>query len=97
MNKGELTRALASRAGITRISAEAVIDALFGTKAGEGIIASELEGEGEVSITGFGKFHIRTRAARTGRNPRTGETIQIAAGRYPVFKAGKSLKDRVSG
>ena len=72
-------------------------DALFGTKAGEGIIASELEGEGEVSITGFGKFHIRTRAARTGRNPRTGETIQIAAGRYPVFKAGKSLKDRVSG
>ena len=94
MNKGELTRALASQTGITRISAEAVINALFGS---EGIIASELAAEGEVSITGFGKFHIRSRAGRTGRNPRTGESIQIAASRYPVFKAGKSLKDRVSG
>ncbi len=97
MNKGELTRTLASQTGLTRAKAEEVIDALFGTKSGEGIIASELDGDGEVSITGFGKFHNKTRAARSGRNPATGETIQIAAGRYPAFKVGKSLKDRVSG
>ena len=97
MNKGELTRALADQADLKKAKAEEVIDALFGTRPGEGIIANELDADGEVSITGFGKFHNRTRAGRVGRNPATGETIQIAAGRYPAFKVGKSLKDRISG
>jgi DNA-binding protein HU-beta len=94
MNKTELRDALAARAGLTKRDAEGVIDTLFATDRG-GIIAGELKAGRRVQITGFGTFESRRREARKGRNPQTGEEINIAAGRYPAFKAGKGLKDRV--
>ena len=66
------------------------------TKPGKGIIAIELDAGRKVRLTGFGTFATKHRAARTGRNPATGATIQLAAKTYPTFKAGKGLKDRVA-
>lgn len=94
MNKTELRDALASKAGLTKTEAEKVITALFATDRG-GIIAGELKAGRRVQITGFGTFETRRRSARKGRNPQTGDTINIAASRNPAFKAGKGLKDRV--
>lgn len=95
MNKTELRDALASKAGFTKKSAEEAVNALFGTDRG-GIIASELRAGRRVQITGFGTFEPRTRKARTGRNPQTGAELRIKASRYPAFKAGRALKDRVA-
>lgn len=93
MNKTEMVAALARRTEISQSKAAEVVDAIFSTVAGEGLIAGELQNGGEVSIGGFGKFETRTRDARMGRNPATGATIQIAAKRAPAFKAAKNLKD----
>jgi len=94
MNKTELRDALAHKTGLTKKDAEETLAALFSTERG-GIISSELRAGRRVQITGFGTFEQRKRRARKGRNPQTGASIQIAAARYPAFKAGKGLKDRV--
>lgn len=93
MNKSELVQSLSSRADIKKTEAQRVIDSLFGSD--DGIITSALKQGDRVQITGFGTFETRERKARTGRNPRTGEEIQIAASTSPSFRAGKGLKEAV--
>ncbi len=90
MNKGELIEAVADSAGISRADATKAVDAVLDS------ITSTLANGGSVSLVGFGTFSVKARAARTGRNPRTGEPIQIAASNVPGFKAGKALKDAVN-
>lgn len=94
MNKSELRDALASKTGLTKRDSEEAINALFATDRG-GIIANELRSGRRVQVTGFGTFESRSRKARQGRNPQTGQSIRIAAAQYPAFKAGRGLKDRV--
>lgn len=89
MNKSELVAAMAEKAEITKKNAGEALDALLE------IVSEQLEAGNEVALTGFGTFKTRVQAARTGRNPQTGETIQIAEKTVPVFKAGKTLKDAV--
>ncbi len=96
MNKTELAQKLAKKTGLSQAQAAEVVDTIFSSKSGEGIIAVELDAGRKVSISGFGTFETRRRGARAGRNPATGETIQIAAKTYPAFKAAKGLKDRVA-
>lgn len=96
MNKTEMAEKLAGQTDISRAKAIEVIDAIFSTDPGKGIIAVELDADRDVSIAGFGKFEARRRGAREGRNPATGETIQIAAKKVAAFKAAKGLKDRVA-
>jgi DNA-binding protein HU-beta len=96
MNKSEMAEKLASKCDISQAKAAEVISCIFDTKPGTGIIAVELDADRDVSIAGFGKFETRRRAARTGRNPATGASIFIPAKKYPAFKAGKGLKDRVA-
>ncbi len=93
MNKSELVDALANATGMTKSDAGRAIDALFSTDGG--VIAKALRKGNRVQITGFGTFETKNRKARTGRNPRTGETIRIKATRTPGFRAGKGLKDAV--
>ena len=93
MNKSELVDALAAAAGMTKTDSSRAIDALFGTD--DGVIASALKGGMRVQITGFGTFEAKHRKARMGRNPRTGEAIEIAATTTPGFRPGKGLKDAV--
>ncbi|MDH5589281.1 MAG: HU family DNA-binding protein [Gemmatimonadota bacterium] len=93
MNKSDLVDALADSAGMTKADATRAIDALFGPDGG--IIAAAMKRGDRVQITGFGTFEAKERKARTGRNPRTGQTIQIAATKTPGFRAGKGLKDGV--
>ena len=88
MNKGQLVEALESRLGSKRAATEA-LEAVVDT-----ITVTVAKGE-KVAITGFGTFEKAARAARTGRNPRTGETIKIAATRTPKFRPAKALKDAV--
>lgn len=95
MNKTEMADKLASKADIPKAKASEIIDHIFSTKDGEGIIAVELDAGRKVNITGFGSFSTKHRSARQGRNPATGETIQIPAKEYPHFSASKGLKDRV--
>jgi len=90
MTKTELIAAVAEKAGLTKKDSERVVSATF-----EAIAASLAKGE-RVQVSGFGIFEVKTREARTGRNPRTKETIQIPATKAPVFKASKALKDTVS-
>lgn len=89
MNKTELINHVSETAGITKKDATKAVDAVFG-----GITTALAEGE-KVQLIGFGTFEVRDRAARTGRNPQTGEEIQIAATKVPAFKAGKELKESV--
>ena len=96
MNKTELAEKLAHKCDLSKSGAAEIIDCIFSTNPGHGIIAIELDAGRDVVITGFGTFATKRRAARTGRNPATGETIQLAAKNYPTFKAGKGLKDRVA-
>ncbi|NNC92669.1 MAG: HU family DNA-binding protein [Acidimicrobiia bacterium] len=96
MNKTEMAKKLASKVDISQAKAQEVVEAIFDTTPGKGIIAVELDAGREVSVAGFGKFDTKFRGARQGRNPATGATIQIAAKTYPVFKASKGLKDRVA-
>ena len=89
VNKAELTAALAMRTKMSKADAGRAIEALFDDK---GIIAGELKKGAKVQITGFGNFEARKRAARMGRNPKTGSVIQIKASIAPAFRAGKQLK-----
>jgi len=89
MSKGELIEALAEKTGCSKADAAKYLDALL-----EEITNSLRKGD-QVTLTGFGSFKVSQRKARTGRNPQTGATIQIAATVVPRFKAGKGLKDAV--
>ena len=93
MNKSDMVDALAAKTGMTKADAARAVDAMFSPDGG--IIADALKGDRRVQITGFGTFEAKHRKARTGRNPRTGETIQIAATKTPGFRAGKGLKDAI--
>ena len=90
MNKTELIAAVAEKAELSKKDAEAAITAMVDA------ITEALSQEEKVQLVGFGSFEVKKRAARTGRNPRSKETIQIPASQTPVFKAGKALKDAVA-
>ncbi len=89
MNKADLVNHVASAAGLSKSAAGDAVEAVLG-----GITDTLANGDA-VSLVGFGTFSVADRAARTARNPRTGETIQVAASKAPKFKAGKALKDAV--
>ncbi len=95
MNKTELVEKVASKTGLTLKDSKTVVETIFSAIPKEGIIAAELNAGRKVQITGFGTFQIRKRKKREGRNPQTGEPIQIPASRFPSFTAGRALKDRV--
>ena len=90
MNKVELIAAVAEKAGLSKKDSDKAVAAVL-----ESIVDALASGD-KVQLVGFGTFEVRAREARTGRNPRTKETIQIPASKSPVFKAGKALKDAVS-
>ncbi len=90
MNKAELIDAVAEGADISKAAATRAVDTFIDA------VTRALKAGDTVTIVGFGTFLVRERAARTGRNPRTGETINIAASKVPAFKAGKALKDAVN-
>ncbi|MGE0080413.1 MAG: HU family DNA-binding protein [Thiohalomonadaceae bacterium] len=90
MNKSELVDVVAESADISKAAAARAVDAMVDA------IAGALKKGEQVSLVGFGTFVVRERAARSGRNPKTGETIEIAASKVPTFKAGKGLKDAVN-
>lgn len=90
MNKTDLIEAMADSADISKAAAGRALDGMIDA------IGSALKSGDTVSVVGFGTFVVRERAARTGRNPRTGEEISIAASKAPAFKAGKALKDAVA-
>ena len=90
MNKAELIAAVAENAALSKKDSEAAVNAAL-----EAITAALQEGD-KVQLVGFGSFEVKKRAARTGRNPRTKEVVEIPASQVPVFKAGKALKDAVS-
>jgi DNA-binding protein HU-beta len=90
MNKAELIDAVASSADLSKATATQAVDAVVDT------ITESLRKGDSVTLVGFGTFEVRARAARTGRNPQTGEEIQIKASKAPAFKAGKALKDAVN-
>ncbi|MGE3774542.1 MAG: HU family DNA-binding protein [Gammaproteobacteria bacterium] len=90
MNKAELIDAVAEAADISKMSAGRAVDAALDA------IARALKQGDQVSIVGFGTFAKKSRPARTGRNPKTGEAIEIAAANVPVFKPGKGLKDALN-
>ncbi len=89
MNKSELIDSIAEGAELSKTAAGKALDAVIES------ITGALKVEDQVSLVGFGTFSVKERAARTGRNPRTGEAIEIKAAKLPVFKAGKALKDAV--
>lgn len=89
MNKTELVSSVAEIAGVSKKDTEQVLNAFFST------VQKTLKQDDKVQIPGFGSFEVRERAARTGRNPHTGETIEIAAAKVPAFKPGKALKDAI--
>lgn len=91
-----MAKKLAKKTGMTQVNAADVIETIFSTEAGEGIIAVELDAGRKVSISGFGTFETRHRKARMGRNPATGASIYIQAKNVAAFKAAKGLKDRVA-
>jgi DNA-binding protein HU-beta len=90
MNKTELVAAIAEATDLSKQQAEAALKAFVGT------VAEELKNGGKVQIVGFGTFEVSERAAREGRNPHTGETMEIKASKAPKFKAGKALKDEIN-
>ena len=90
MNKSQLIKNIAASANLTQAQATAALQAF------ETSIIDELANGGEVALTGFGTFKVTERAARTGRNPKTGESLEIAASKVPSFKAGKALKEAVN-
>ncbi|MGH8484542.1 MULTISPECIES: HU family DNA-binding protein [Stenotrophomonas] len=90
MNKTELIDAVAETADLTKADSARAVDAVIAA------VTKALKGGDAVTLVGFGTFQVRDRAARTGRNPKTGDTIKIAASKNPSFKAGKALKDAVN-
>ena len=91
MTKAELIAHVAAETSVTRATADRLVGAVFST------IGDALARDEAVTIAGFGKFTARSRAARRGRNPRTGEAVAIAASKAPSFKAAKALRDAVNG
>ena len=91
MNKAEFVEEVAEKTDLSRRQAELAIDATLKT------IEEQLASGSEITLTGFGKFHVADRAARQGRNPQTGQPIQIKASRVPRFSAGSKLKQTVNG
>ena len=89
MTKGEFVEKVATESGLSRKDADAAVNAVLST------IEDALKSGDDVSFTGFGKFHVAERGAREGRNPRTGETMTIAASRVPRFTAGSGLKKAI--
>ncbi len=90
MNKTELIDAVAETADLSKADAGRAVDAVISS------ITKALKSGDSVTVVGFGTFQVRARAARSGRNPKTGDTIQINASKNPAFKAGKALKDAVN-
>ncbi len=90
MNKTELVAAVAAQAELSKKDAEKALKAFVE------VVTNELKQEGKVQLVGFGTFEVSKRAAREGRNPQTGETMEISACKAPRFKAGKALKDAVN-
>ncbi len=90
MNKSELIDAIAAKADLSKAAAGKALDAFVES------VTEALKSDDQVVIVGFGSFSVRKREARSGRNPRTGETIEIAASNLPGFKPGKALKDAVN-
>ena len=90
MNKAELASHVAAETSVTRADAERMVEAMFSA------IGDALARDEPVAIAGFGKFAVRSRAARSGRNPQTGEPVAIAASKAPSFKAAKALRDAVN-
>ena len=90
MNKQELIDSIAESADISKASAARALDAMVGS------ITDALKAGDSLTLVGFGTFSVRKREARAGRNPKTGEAIQIKAANVPAFKAGKALKDAVN-
>ncbi len=90
MNKSELIKHIASQAGLTQAQATVALQAV------ETAVIETLANGGEVALVGFGTFKVTDRAARTGRNPKTGEELQIAASKVPTFKAGKAFKEALN-
>jgi DNA-binding protein HU-beta len=93
VNKQDIVEAVARRLGVTRARAGEITDLFFSQG---GIIASELKRGGKVAISGFGNFELRRRAARAGRNPRTGKPLALKASIAPAFRAAKALKELVN-
>jgi DNA-binding protein HU-beta len=91
LTKQEFIDQVATETGLPKRDAGRAVEAVFDT------IKGTLQGGGEVSLTGFGKFHVANRGPRQGVNPQTGERIQIAGGRVPRFTAGSALKQAVKG
>ncbi|MGY6631795.1 MAG: HU family DNA-binding protein [Wenzhouxiangella sp.] len=89
MNKSELIESIATHAELSKADAQRALDATIEA------ITNALKSGDTVSLIGFGTFSVKERAARTGRNPATGETIEIKASKTPAFKAGKGFKDAV--
>ena len=89
MNKTDLINAVAAKSEIEKKTAEKAVNAVFAS------LTEALKAGDKVQLIGFGTFEVRERAAKTGRNPRTGETMEIAAAKVPAFKAGKALKDAI--
>ncbi|MCE5234002.1 MAG: HU family DNA-binding protein [Mizugakiibacter sp.] len=90
MNKAEFVTAVADSTGMTKADAGRAVEAMLE------VVKKSLKKGDNVSLVGFGTFTVRKRAARTGRNPRTGQTIKIKASKVPSFKAGKALKDAIN-
>lgn len=90
MNKNDLVSAVASSTGMSKADSAKAVEGVFGA------ISGALSSGGDVRIVGFGTFSVANRKATTGRNPRTGQAIQIPASKQPKFKAGKGLKDAVN-
>ena len=96
MNKSEMAEGLAKKCDLSQAKANEVVQAIFDTRPGHGIIATALDAGGKVQLAGFGSFGTKSRAGRKGRNPATGAEIYIAAKKYAYFKPAKGLKDRVA-
>ena len=93
MNKAEFVERLSETTGLPLRESRTMVDAIFDPDPSIGLIARELVGGGKVAISGFGTFEARARKARVGRNPHTGEVLDIPASRAPAFRAGKPLKE----
>jgi DNA-binding protein HU-beta len=90
MNKAELVNAMSTETNLTKKDVESVLNSFVN------VVSNALENKDKVQLVGFGTFETRERAARTGKNPQTGETLNIPASTVPAFKAGKALKDKVN-
>ena len=90
MNKADLISAIANETGLSKKDTEATVNSFVN------VVSGALESKDSVQLIGFGTFETRERAARTGRNPQTGEELKIAASTVPAFKPGKALKEKVN-